>query len=181
MKRWIPLVLLAMSAETLPVTAQGQAPAAKPEDVGSIDGLMKALYDVISGPAGQQRDWARMRSLFAPGARMIPTRPPRNAADSGSMTVWSPDDYVTRAGPMLEKDGFFEKEIGRTTDRYGNIAQIFSTYESRRTPAAAKPFMRGINSIQAWNDGKRWWIVSIFWEGESPSNPIPAKYLKSGS
>jgi hypothetical protein len=170
-----PLALWAAAAGT----ARPAAAQAKPEDSASIDGLIKALYDVISGPAGQTRDWARMKSLFAPGARMMPTRPPKTAADTGSIAVWSPDDYVSKAGPMLEKSGFFEREIGRTTDRYGNIAQIFSTYESRRTAADPQPFMRGINSIQAWFDGRRWWIVSIFWEGESPANPIPAKYLKS--
>jgi hypothetical protein len=174
---WLPLLLGGIVATSAPVVAQ--TPAAKPEDVSSIDGLITALYDVISGPAGGKRDWDRMRSLFAPGARMIPTRPPQGGT-AGSMQTWTPEDYVSRAGPMLEKDGFFEKEIGRTTEQYGNIAQIFSTYESKRTLADPKPFMRGINSIQAWNDGKRWWIVSIFWEGESPSNPIPAKYLNRG-
>jgi hypothetical protein len=173
------LAALAIWAATATGAASPAHAQAKPEDVGSIDGLIKALYDVISGPAGQTRDWNRMKSLFAPGARMIPTRPPKTAADSGSMMVWSPDDYVSRAGPMLEKSGFFEREIGRTMEQYGNITQIFSTYESRHTAADAQPFMRGINSIQAWFDGKRWWIVSIFWEGESPANPIPAKYLKS--
>lgn len=78
---------------------------------------------------------------------------------------------------MLEKDGFFEKEISRKTDQYGSVVQIFSTYESRRTIKDEKPFMRGINSIQLWFDGKRWWILTIFWQGETPDNPIPDKYL----
>ncbi len=179
MKRVLVLVALWwLTAMEPAIPAAAQAPQAKPEDVSSIDGLIKALYDVISGPAGQPRDWNRMKSLFAPGARMMPTRPPQPPADTGSMAVWTPDEYVSRAGPRLEKDGFFEREIGRAMERYGNITQIFSTYESRRTAADPKPFMRGINSIQAWFDGKRWWIVSIFWEGETPTNPIPAKYVK---
>src|SRR5690349_4577186 len=106
------LAALAIWAATATGAAAPAHAQAKPEDVGSIDGLIKALYDVISGPAGQTRDWNRMKSLFAPGARMIPTRPPKTPADSGSMMVWSPDDYVSRAGPTLEKSGFFEREIG---------------------------------------------------------------------
>src|SRR5688572_4680560 len=111
---WLPLLLGGIVVTAAPRVA-AQTPAAKPEDVSSIDGLIKALYDVISGPAGGKRDWDRMRSLFAPGARMIPTRPAQGGTP-GSMQTWSPEDYVSRAGAMLEKDGFFEKEIGRTTE-----------------------------------------------------------------
>jgi hypothetical protein len=172
-------VLGALAATPLSLaTAQGGAtpPAARSEDVSSEDAIVRALYDVISGPAGQKRDWDRMRSLFAPGARMMPTG--RDSTGAGRMVAWTPDDYIQRSGDFLEKNGFFEQEIGRTEDRYGNIAQVFSTYESRHTAADAKPFMRGINSIQLWFDGKRWWIVNIFWEGESPKVPIPAKYIQ---
>jgi hypothetical protein len=176
----LALFVLTTTALAVTVPSQAQAPAARAEDVSSVDGLIKALYDVISGPAGQERNWDRMRSLFAPGARLMPTRPPQTAADSGAMQVWSVEDYITKAGPNLSKSGFFEREIGRVMDRYGNIVQLFSTYDSKRKLDDPKPFMRGINSIQAWYDGKRWWIVSIFWEGESASNPIPGKYLKTG-
>lgn len=146
-------------------------------DVGSLDGIVSALYDVISGPAGQKRDWDRMRSLFIPGARLIPAayRPdsvPRPV-------VWDLEQYISRAGPGLESGGFFENEIARRVERYGGVTHIFSTYESRRTKADATPFARGINSIQLFFDGKRWWIVTIFWEAERPANPIPAPYLKS--
>lgn len=82
-----------------------------------------------------------------------------------------------QAGPNLEKDGFFEKEIGRKIEQFGNIMHVFSTYESRRKAEEAKPFMRGINSIQLWNDGKRWWIVNVLWQSESPQSPIPEKYI----
>ncbi len=83
-----------------------------------------------------------------------------------------------QAGPNLEKDGFFEKEIGRKIEQFGNIMHVFSTYESRRKAEEAKPFMRGINSIQLWNDGKRWWIVNVLWQSESPQSPIPEKYIQ---
>ena len=77
----------------------------------------------------------------------------------------------------LEKEGFFEKEVARVTEQFGQIVHAFSTYESRHAPDDAKPFARGINSIQLMNDGKRWWIVTIFWQGEDEKKPLPEKYL----
>ena len=135
-----------------------------------------AVYDVISGPAGKKRDWDRMRSLFMPGARLIPTGPrPGGGYGSRALLV---EDYVTRGTPLFEKEGFFERESARRTETFGQIAHVFSTYESRHAPEDAKPFQRGINSIQLMNDGKRWWIVTIFWQGEDEKNPLPEKYLK---
>lgn len=150
---------------------------ARDEDVGSLNGIIAALYDVISGPAGQPRNWDRFRALFAPGARLIPTV---YRADSvPSLRVWDPDQYIATVGPRLESGGFFEREIARRTERYGGVVQVFSTYESRRAAADPTPFTRGINSIQAFFDGKRWWIVTIFWEGERAGNPIPARFLET--
>lgn len=167
------LVWLAVASQQ-PLAAQATA---KPEDVASVDAVIRALYDVISGPAGQARDWNRFKSLFAAGARLMPTG--KDQAGAGRMLVWTPDEYVANAGSNLEKSGFFESELGRTVEQYGNIVHAFSAYDSKRTAADPKPFARGINSIQLWNDGKRWWITNIFWESESPSNPIPAKYLNA--
>lgn len=151
-------------------------PAANPADVSSIDAIVAAVYDVISGPAGKKRDWDRMRSLFVPGARLIPTGP-RQAGGYGSR-VLTPEDYVARGNEIFEKEGFFEKETARRTETFGNIAHIFSTYEARHNADDPKPFVRGINSMQLMNDGKRWWIVTIFWQAEDAKNPLPEKYLK---
>jgi hypothetical protein len=170
----VPTVVAAQAQPAAPTPAA--VPAAKPEDVASIDAIIKAVYDVISGPAGQKRDWDRMRSLFVPGARLIPTgRRPDGSKGSRVLTV---EEYITLGGPGLEKNGFFEREIGRVEERYGNIAHLFSAYDSKRKAEDAEPFARGINSFQLMNDGTRWWIVTIFWQGETPDNPIPAKYLK---
>ena len=152
------------------------APAANPADVNSIDSIIAAMYNVISGPAGKKRDWDRMRSLFIPGARLIPTGP-RQGGGYGSR-VLTVDDYIERASGLFEKSGFYETESARVTEQFGQIAHAFSTYESRRAPGDAKPFQRGINSIQLMNDGKRWWVVTIFWQGEDEKNPLPEKYLK---
>jgi hypothetical protein len=94
------------------------------------------------------------------------------------MRTWTLEEYIAAAGPSLEKDGFFEVEVGRVLERYGNIVHLMSAYESRRKTDDPKPFARGVNSFQLWNDGTRWWVVTIFWEGETPDNPIPSRYLK---
>ena len=149
---------------------------ANPKDVSSIDGIITALYDVISGPAGKKRNWDRMRTLFVPDARMINTG--KSSGGEIIRRTRSVEDYINTSGPLLERDGFFETEIGRSADQYGNIVHVFSAYESKRAEADEKPFTRGINSIQLWNDGKRWWIITILWQSENKETPIPEKYIE---
>jgi len=156
----------------------GQTKDADPADVGSIDAIMKAVYSVISGDAGKPRDWDRFHSLFHKDARLIPAV--KNATNSVvGARAFTPDEYITRSKPFFEKEGFYESEKARRVDVYGNIAQVFSTYESRHAAADPKPFARGINSFQLLNDGKRWWVLTIYWQAESPENPLPKQYLKS--
>ncbi|MEC7755565.1 hypothetical protein [Roseivirga thermotolerans] len=153
-----------------------RAQTAKPEDVASMDAILTALYDVISGPAGEKRDWERMKSLFIPEGRLIPSG--KNQQGDLVYRWWSVDEYIQTNGPALERSGFYETEIGRRVEEYGTIAHVFSTYETRRSASDKEPFMRGINSIQLLNDGKRWWIVSVMWMGENPQFPLPDKYLR---
>ena len=147
------------------------------KDVSSPEAIIAAVYDVISGPAGQKRNWDRMRTLFVPDARMIPTG--KRSTGESTRRVLTVEEYITSSGPFLEKDGFFETEIGKKTEQFGNIVHVFSTYESKRTLADEKPFMRGINSFQLWYDGKRWWVITIFWQSESKDTPIPDKYISA--
>ena len=159
-------------------TDKPAAPTASAADVASIESIVAALYDVISGPAGKKRDWDRMRSLFVPYGRLIPVgRRANGEMGNRAMTV---DEYIAGSAKFLEDNGFFEREVARRTERFGNIAHIFSTYESKHKADDPKPFTRGINSIQLMNDGKRWWIVTVFWQGEAADNPLPEKYLSNG-
>jgi len=164
--------------QTPAAPATTQIPAADPKDVATMDSIIAALYDVISGPAGQKRNWDRFRSLFVPGARLIPTGRNPQTGEVASR-VRTPEEYIARSAPLLEQNGFFEREISRRTEKFGNIAHLFSTYESRHKAEDEKPFARGINSIQLMNDGKRWWVVTIFWQGEDEKAPLPAEYLKT--
>jgi hypothetical protein len=154
-----------------------ETPAAKPEDVRDMDSILHALYDVISGNAGQKRDWNRMRSLFVPGAHLIPAA--KRSGGEVTTRALTVDDYIAHAEPFFDKEGFFESETARHVEQYAHIAQVFSTYESRHEKTG-QPFTRGINSIQLLNDGKRWWVVNVYWEGETPETPIPDQYLHSG-
>lgn len=176
----LTLVLLAASVAAFaqPAVPSPTPPVADPKDVASLDSIMKAVYEVISGDAGQKRDWDRFRSLFHKDAKLIPTG--KNAQTGVTAARFlTPDDYVTRSGPVLEKDGFHERELARHVDIYGNIAQVFSTYHAFRKADDKTPFLRGINSLQLMNDGKRWWVISIYWQAETPDNKIPEKYLKN--
>jgi hypothetical protein len=152
---------------------------AKPSDVGSLDSIMKAVYDSISGDAGQKRDWDRFRSLFHKDARLIPTSQDKTSKLFNANAL-TPADYIKRAEPFFDKEGFYEIEIARRTETYGNITHLFSTYESRHKKDDKTPFARGINSFQLLFDGKRWWVLTIYWQGETSENPIPKQYLKSG-
>jgi hypothetical protein len=151
-----------------PQDLSSRVPRAKPDDVKSLDAILRAIYDVISGPAGG-RDWNRFRSLCVPEARLTSTA--KNAASSAPRLL-TVDDYIQRAGKYFSTHGFYESAIVNRVQRFGNIAQVFSSYESRNVPNE-KPLARGINSIQLFYDGSRWWVLSILWDEESPTNPLP--------
>lgn len=160
---------------------------ANPSDVASIDAIITAAYDSISGPAGEKRNWDRERSLYYPGARLIPTAKPA-ASEERQVTsekkiapqILDIEGFIARVEPFFKENGFYEKEIARRTEQFGHIAHVWSTYESRHNADDPEPFMRGINSIQLFHDGSRWWIVTIYWQQESLVDPIPAKYVKAG-
>jgi hypothetical protein len=157
------------------VNQSQSVPAANQADVSSVDAILNAAYDVISGPAGK-RDWDRFRSLFIPEARFIIAQ----ARQGGSVgaEVLDTQSFIAGFTEFVGTNGFYERDIARRVERYGNIAHVFSTYESRHKASDRQPFQRGINSFQLLNDGKRWWIVDIYCQEESPHNPIPKKYLR---
>ena len=175
MKRMLAAsILTTLAAAAL---AQTHVPVAtippRPDDVATIDGMVKAYYEVVTGPAGQPRDWARDRTLYIPDLRFVQV----DVDKSGKLAprITSHQEYVDGADGM-SKTGFFEKEIHRVTERFGPIAHVWSTYESRRTENGPI-IMRGINSIELFWDGKRWWIANAIWTDETKDNPIPKEYL----
>jgi hypothetical protein len=155
--------------------APAALPAARPGDVDSVEHILAAIYDVISGPAGAPRDWDRFRSLFYSGARMTSTR----RDDKGAVIIrtLTPDDYPARTKEAFAKDGFFENAVANHIEHWDHMAHAWSSYESRHAKGE-KPFARGINSFQLVNDGNRWWILSVYWKSEDAAHPVPDQYLK---
>jgi hypothetical protein len=150
------------------------AAAPRPEDVGSIDGIMRAFYEAVSGPAGQARQWSRDRTLYIPDIRFVSI----NVGKDGKThaTAMSHQQFVDGSDAGMVKLGFFETELHRITRSFGHVAHVFSTYEMRQKPDS--PVIgRGVNSIQLYNDGSRWWIASVTWDDEREGNPIPKEFL----
>lgn len=173
-----PVTLVAQDRPATAVAEEPTIPPADPADVESIDAIMAAVYDVISGEKGEARDWDRFRSLLIPEARLIPSG--RGPNGGHRYVVWTPETYIETAGAGLEANGFFEDEAHRVVEQWADIAHVFSTYNSYRTAAdmeAGNHFQRGINSFQLMYDGTRWYVVSIMWEAEAPQRPIAEKYL----
>ena len=146
------------------------------EKVKTLDSTVETLYEVISGDKGEERDWELFNFLFHKEAKLIPSG--KNKQGVFMVRYLTPIEYIENSGTWLIENGFHEKEIFKKVERFGNIAHVFSTYESFHSKEDNEPFMRGINSIQLLNDGERWWIINIYWSQESKENPIPPKYLK---
>jgi hypothetical protein len=161
--------------------AIGSAQAARPAagDGATVDSAIAALYASVSHGPDAEPDWTRMRNLFLPVGMLIPPKRP----SEDMFTVLDVDGFQQRvrkgaeaAKAKGESTAFFEKEVARRLDCFGNVCQAFSTYEARRAPSDEKPFVSGINSIQLVNDGQRWWVASVVWDTERPGNPIPDQY-----
>ncbi|HJZ65655.1 MAG TPA: hypothetical protein VKD70_15120 [Candidatus Acidoferrum sp.] len=147
----------------------------RPEDVNTIEGIVKASYETISGGVGVPRQWGRDRTLFAPSVRYIAMSKDK----SGAVKVQTSDyqEYLDQSDDFLVKQGFTEVELGRKIERFGNVATVLSSYEGR-VASTGKVVTRGVNIFSLYNDGKRWWIQTMLWDEEEPGKPIPAELLK---
>ena len=163
------------AAQMVPPQARpASTPSANPEDIASVEAIVAALYDVISGDQGQQRDWDRFRSLFAPDAYLAVINPDAPAG----LVRMTPEGYIDRSGERLVRIGFTEKEIAARRDRFGHIAHVFTTYEGYTAESGDAPAVRGINSVQLYNDGTRWWILAVLWQAETEELKLPSSYLE---
>ena len=124
---------------------------------------------MISGPAGD-RDWNRFKSLMLPNGRLTSSIVDEHGKHS--VLQWSVDEFIAQTQPLFATQPFYEGALVNRVERFGNIAQVFTSYASRSEPSG-KPFQRGINSMQLMYDGKRWWVLSILWDIERPGNALP--------
>lgn len=157
---------------TIALALAATADAASAADLAAIDQTIRGVYEVISGPPGQKRDFDRMRSLFVPGATLKAIGP--KGVRGGSL-----DDYITRNAAILEKEGFTERELGRRVELWGNLATAWSSYDGRTANGSFHE--RGINSIQLVKSDGKWLVASILWQEETPGNPLPAELIKGSS
>lgn len=134
--------------------------AAIESDVSTLDGILQASYEVLSGPAGQLRDWERYRTLFADGARLMPVV--AVAGEKPHVRQLTVEDYIRRVEPIFAVEDFWERETSRQSETFGRVAHVLSNYESLRDPNGP-PFEHGANSMQLFHDDARWWIVSVMW------------------
>jgi hypothetical protein len=153
------------------VLALAAAAAAQPNaaDLAGIDQAIRGVYEVISGPPGQKRDFDRMRTLFAPGATLKAIGP--KGLHGGSL-----EDYISRNAEILEKEGFTERELGRRVEVWGGLATAWSAYDGRTANGSFHE--RGINSMQLVKVDGKWLVASILWQEETPANPLPANLIK---
>ena len=148
--------------------------APDPKDVSTIDGIIKAFYETISGPKGQPRQWGRDRTLYIPTVNFVNMDERDGKISAGIMTH---QQYVNAVNESLTSVGFHEREINRIEKRFGNVVHIFSTYEFTNDAKTVKG--RGVNSIELYWDGTRWWIAFASWDEERAGNPISKEFLPS--
>src|SRR5689334_15198527 len=145
------------------------APQVPKADLAGIDAAIRGVYEVISGPPGQKRDFDKMRSLFAPGATM-------KAIGSKGLRGGTVEDYISRNSAILEKEGFTERELGRRVEVWGGLATAWSAYDGRTANGSFHE--RGINSFQLVKVDGKWLVASILWQEETPANPLPANLIQ---
>lgn len=150
------------------------------EDVTSPEAAVQAVYNSISGPAEEDapRDWDRLRSLFLPNARLVLVRWGNAEKEVEILRAWDVEGFITAGRDFYRDSAFYEHEVSRRVDRFGNIAQVFSTYESRWGSQESEPVARGINGVQLVQAEGRWWIAHLIWDVERPTNRIPEAYLQ---
>jgi hypothetical protein len=130
------------------------------------------LYDLISGPAEQERNWEAVQDLFHPEAVLRSELTlPDGTHQSGR---WTPAEFAAAGAEEYRKDGFWEREVARRVEEYGNVAHVWSTYEARVGSLDAPPAIRGINSVQLLRKGGRWWITGLVFQVESGAGDIPS-------
>lgn len=137
------------------------------------------LYDLISGPADEERDWEEVKGLFHPSALLHSELTlPDGSHQSGTWTV---DDFCDAAAEEYRREGFWECEIACRSECFGNIAQVWSTYESRMRDPDSDPVGRGINAVHLLRRNGTWRISSLIFQLERGTDGIPERYVEGST
>ena len=152
-------------------------PKANQTDVATIESTVRAFYDAISAPAGGKLDRDRLRSLFLPAGRIVVVRP-ASSSQAADVRILSPEEYAAISDSQTVSQGFFDRNLANQIERFGVMAHVYSSYESRSERDRPKPVARGIKSFELLNSDNRWYIVQVYFDWERPENPIPDRYLQ---
>ncbi len=169
-----PLLLLVMLTLFFTNQLSAQVITKYGDNVSTLDGIIKAYYDVVTVKKGEKASYERDSLLHWPNVNV--GWGGTNKSGKTTFHYVSLKEYHRLSDPVLERDGFDEREISRKVEKFGSIYHVWSTYESRNT-ADGPVIERGINSIELFYDGARFWILGWFYDGERKNNPIPAEYL----
>ena len=144
-------------------------------NTNTIEGITDRMLELISGDIGEERNWDAFRNLFLPSAQMLSTGVSSDGrAEVNSMSI---EEFVTNIGPYYSRDGFEEYSIGLTVNEFNGIANVFQSFYCKNLKGTYEK--RGINSYQlVFKDG-RWWVANVLFTNETPSNPLPDKYLSN--
>lgn len=140
------------------------------EDVKSIDAIIDAYYDVISGSSDDPWQFERDHYIHSDHAVIIRLDNNGNA-DAHSLEA----EYIPMG--LAPKENFYEKELKRIVSQFGNVAQVWSAYEIRSNPEIASN-VRGLNSIQLHFEKGRWWIDSWSFQMASDKNSFLTGFLE---
>jgi hypothetical protein len=174
-----PTLLLAESplpAPQLDLNSHPDWPKANQADVATVESAVRAFYDAISAPARGKLDRDRLRSLFVPTGRIAVGRPP-SSSRAADVIFLSPEEYAAISDSQTAYKGFFDRNLANQIERFGVMAHVYSTYESRYDRDSPKPVARGIKSFELLDSNNGWYIVQVYWDSERPDNPIPDHYL----
>ena len=158
------------------LASQPEWPKANPADVATVEDIVHAFYSTISAPAGGKLDQSRLRSLFVPGGRIV-SSVPANSSRAADVRILSPEEYVAISDAHTVTSGFFDRNPANQVERFGTMAHVYSTFESRSHLEDSKPMARGIKSFELLNSANRWYILEVYWDWERPNNPIADRYL----
>ncbi|AXT20409.1 hypothetical protein D7030_04620 [Flavobacteriaceae bacterium AU392] len=173
--KFIAIIYIIIASASIQLNAQSKE-VAYSNDTKSVQNLLDAYYDCISGPIGEKRDFERLRNMFHPTAKFTYSYWNEDETEASVLVFKTIDEYLSKLNYM-DKKGFYEEEISNTQNQFGSVIQVFSSYKYHSQDNSIKPG-RGITSYEIFFDGKRYWFTSMFWMAENKKYKIPETYLK---
>jgi len=131
----------------------------------SIQKQLDCFYQIISGRAGEKRNWEEFKQIFIPGALLSSAATKSN--ENSKSVIWNVDSYIQHLSLFLSANDFFERGYDYKIESTTNIAHVFSKYEARKTKDDSEILKRGINYIRLVKHEEVWKIVSMIWEDKN--------------